>query len=348
MTAPGMPYRETPSGITAEQAAILAQQTAFAQQQQQLRNQLVAVLLQLWAGVAASNVFSPQAAGKFIANLLPVSIGAQRAMSAITVAQLNQMVAPPTPIYIAPEGVTGEALRGKDPAQVYERPFATVRYQLSRGKTIGQAIDAGRRRAQDIVASDLQLAHTHTARDYLVEAQQRQQEARRTLRERYPRNRLGGPVTEPAPRRNRTLIGYRRQLGTNPNHCALCVLASTQRYRIGTLQPMHPNCSCTVVPLFADEMQHGPHVIDPDLAERVHDIVRRDLGEKYVDPGGRLGDAHYRDILITHEHGELGPVLGVRGQFFQGPNELRLDHRRVNPKPEPPQSPVEPTNLDDL
>lgn len=313
-----------------------AQQAAYAQQQAQLRAQLIGALAMIYAGSVAANVFSPAAAARFVAQMLPVSLAAQRTMAAITQAQLQALTQPPRPIIIAPQAVTGAALRGVDPAAYYERPFKTIRYELSRGKTLGEAIDAGRRRAESIAATDLELAHTHTASRYLEELQRRQQELQTEFGRRIAERRAAQQqvTREPALNTDRRVVGYRRQLSSNPNHCALCLLASTQRYRIGTLMPIHPGCGCIVVPIFAGEP--ASHVVDPNLARQVHDVVRRDLGQSYVDAGGRLGDAHYRDIIITNEHGELGPVLGVRGQNFQGPEDLKLGHERVNPEAEAP------------
>lgn len=132
-------------------------------------------------------------------------------------------------------------------------------------------------------------------------------------------------------------------LSNNPNHCALCLLTSTVRYTRANLMPIHPGCGCRVLPIYGSE---DPGVVLNDrFAEGVHGIVRRDLGESYVDPGGRFGDAHYRDIIITNTHGELGPVLGVRGQHFQREPSRpgRLGHTRVNPMMQP-----EPEDAQDL
>lgn len=327
MSSPGMPSREIPSGLTAEQAMIVASQQAYQQQQERLRAAMIASALALWANAAATGALSPAAATKWVSSLMPVALGGQRAVSAVTQAQLNAQVRPDTPISISPASVTGANLRGVDPETVYERPFATVRNALSQGKPMAQALDAGRRRAQSVVATDMQLAHTHTARSYLREAQDRL-----IGRQRDPSTRPRPSAPPGARSRQRTVTGYRRQLSSKPNHCALCVLASTQRYRIENLMPIHPGCGCTVTPIFGQSQ----HVMDPRMAREVHDIVRRDLGESYVDAGGRLGDAHYRDIIVTNEHGELGPVLGVRGQHFQGrPGGPRhLGHVRVNPPDE--------------
>lgn len=84
--------------------------------------------------------------------------------------------------------------------------------------------------------------------------------------------------------------------------CELCLLASTQRYHAGDLLPIHNRCGCDVEPLFGT---HDPgQIINPDLLDRVN--AARESG---VD-------------VVVHEHGELGPVLAVRGQSFDGPDDI--------------------------
>ena len=334
------PIIDVPAGLTAEQAAVVASQQVFQAQQQQLRAQLAAALIAVWAGVASAQAFNPQAAAKFVASILPISLGAQRAMSAITVAQMNRMVGPPTPIVIAPDAVTGPALRQRDPADYYERPFREVKWRLSQGKPLGEALDAGRRRAESIAQTDLQLAHTHTARSYLDEARARTARRREAWKALPPRERRNTP--RPTTGSAGTVVGYRRVLSNRPNHCALCVLASTQRYHRENLMPIHPGCGCTVAPVFSTDDRSDQLVLDPSLAQEVDNIIRRDLGEDYLDrnrsksKGGRSGPDLYKDIVVTNDHGELGPVLGVRGHHFErDPGRPgHLGHIRVNPKPE--------------
>lgn len=309
MTSPGLPTREIPAGVTAEQAAILAAQATYQAQQEQLRQQLAAAVIALWASATQFGDFSPGQAAEWVERILPISLGAQRAMTAITVAQLNQMHQPPAPIIVLP--VVGEALRGKDPVEVYERPFREIRWRLSQGKTVEQAVRAGQRRALSIATTDLQLAHTTTAQRYI-------QQSRRE---------------RPGP--HGKIVGYRRVLSNNPNHCALCVLASTLRYtRPDIKMAIHPGCGCSVMPIYGD-FDPGT-TLDDERVVALHEIIRRDLGEKYVNADARSGQALYRDIVITHQHGELGPVLGVRGQHFErDPNRPgRLGHNRVNPRPD--------------
>lgn len=303
-----MPTRDIPAGLTAEQAAILSAQATYQAQQEQLRAQLAAAVIAIWASVAQGGVFSPTEAAIWVERILPISQGAQRAMTAITVARLNQMHQPPEPIIVLP--TPPEQLRRRPPAEVYARPFNEIRYRLSQGKTVQQAVRAGQRRALSIAQTDLQLAQTQTAQRYLQDSAKR------------PTGPRGA------------IVGYRRVLSNNPNHCALCMIASTLRYTRDNLMAIHPGCGCTVMPIWGD---HDPGTT---LNERylldVHEIVRRDLGDKYVNSDARSGAAAYRNIIITHTHGELGPVLGVRDHDYTGPNDIpRLGHQRLNPLPEP-------------
>lgn len=311
MSAPGLPTREIPAGITAEQAAILAAQATYQAQQEQLRQQLAAAVIAIWAGSMVPGVFNPAEAARWVDRILPISLGAQRAMTAITVARLNQLHAPPQPIVVSPTLTTGEAIRGREPRSYYDRPFKEIRWRLSQGKTVEQAVRAGQRRALSIATTDLQLAQTKTAQRYIEDS---------TRRPSGPKGRI---------------VGYRRVLSNNPNHCALCLLTSTLRYRRADLMPIHPGCGCTVMPIWGTE--DPGQTLNGRFVSEVHEVVRRDLGESYVDAGGRLGDAHYRDIIITNTHGELGPVLGVRGHHFERDPDRpgRLGHQRVNPRPEP-------------
>lgn len=298
MTAPAPPQG------TATAAAAAGTATAYEQQQQQLREQLAAAMLALYAGTVVGGMPDPAAIARFIQRMLPISVAAQRAMSTLTIAQLQAQVRPVTPIRVIPESVTTpEVLRGQPADVVYARPFKEIRWQLDQGKTVEQAIEAGRRRAQSIILTDLQLAKTHTAREYLDRAAEQ------------PANRV---------------VGFRRVLSSNPNHCALCILASTQRYHSFDLLPIHPGCGCDVAPILGTS--DPGQVLDAETAESVHEAIRRDLGDKYVQAGGR-GPALYRDIVIVNDHGEIGPVLGVRGQNFAGDY---LPHRRLNAEPEPP------------
>lgn len=76
------------------------------------------------------------------------------------------------------------------------------------------------------------------------------------------------------------------------------------------------NCDCNVAPIVGD---HDPgHVINEPLLEGAHAAIQERFGTS--DRSARIPD--YRDVLVTHEHGELGPILARRGDAFMGPSDL--------------------------
>lgn len=107
-----------------------------------------------------------------------------------------------------PLRATTEALRGVSDETLYARPFATMHDTLSKGGTVTNAIAAGGDRLRSIVATNLQLAKTHAGRRAMQSG--------------------GVQMTERVP--------------TGRENCALCVIASTQRYWASDLQPIHPGC----------------------------------------------------------------------------------------------------------
>ncbi|MGC5411127.1 hypothetical protein ACPXCX_46730, partial [Streptomyces sp. DT225] len=175
-----------------------------------------------------------------------------------------------------------EELRGVPPSEVYRRPFVQMWTALSRGHDLVDAIDQGRTRLLSITETDLQLARTHAARASME--------------------------------RGRVQF-FRRRLSSGKN-CALCTIASTQRYRVESLMPIHPGCHCKPEPLPGN--QDPGQVIDEQLLREAHAAVAKGVGQS--DAGGRSPD--YRDVIITREHGEYGPLLAVRRQNFTGPDDI--------------------------
>ena len=161
--------------------------------------------------------------------------------------------------------------RGVDPRTVYRRPAVDVYTALAAGKPLPQAAAEGRLRLTQLIGGDMQLAKVHASR-----------QAMRS----YPEE---GQF-------------YRRVL-TGRENCALCVVASTQRYYRGDLMPIHPGCDCGVQPLPPGLAVN--QVIDKDLLEQVHQITADRLGVSARD--GRTPD--YRKLLTVNEHGEYGPTL---------------------------------------
>lgn len=161
--------------------------------------------------------------------------------------------------------------RGVDPRIVYRRPAVDVYTALAAGKPLPQAAAEGRLRLTQLIGGDMQLAKVHASRQSMRG---------------YPEE---GQF-------------YRRVL-TGRENCALCVVASTQRYYRGDLLPIHPGCDCDVQPLPPGLAVN--QVIDEDLLEQVHQITADRLGVS--DRGGRTPD--YRKLLTVSEHGEYGPTL---------------------------------------
>ena len=161
--------------------------------------------------------------------------------------------------------------RGVDPRIVYRRPAVDVYTALAAGKPLPQAAAEGRLRLTQLIGGDMQLAKVHASRQSMRG---------------YPEE---GQF-------------YRRVL-TGRENCALCVVASTQRYYRGDLLQIHPGCDCGVQPLPPGLAVN--QVIDEDLLEQVHQITADRLGVS--DRGGRTPD--YRKLLTVSEHGEYGPTL---------------------------------------
>ena len=238
------------------------------------------------ASYAGQGDYRDAAAAAFVAQTVPAVQAAQQTMASLTSAYLAHMIASTAGGSSAPIGVSADVLstlRGVDPAEVYRRPYVQVWTDIAQGKDFPAAVAAGGRRAASLAATDLQMAKTKAAQVVMQH---------------------DGRVT-----------GYRRVL-VGAHSCALCVLASTRWYSRGDLSPIHPACDCAVEPLF------GGAQPDEIPAAELHAIVSRDLGANYVSASGAQGPVNYRDIVITHDHGELGPVLGVRGQHFTGPSDI--------------------------
>lgn len=295
-----------PAGQYTTEAALVAQYNA---QARQVRATLAALLGRLWGSLRGDYRAVNEA--RFVAQAVPASQGAQRAMSALTAAYLARMVAAgtgtaPRPPVVPQRAVTGEALRGVDPAVVYRRPLEQARYALSRGKSPAQAGQVGLRRAQSLAATDTQLAKTHTARQVMA---------------------ADGRV-----------VGYRRVL-TGAENCGLCVVASTLRYHVKDLMPIHPGCDCACSPVIGHrdpgltintaqvaegaqavgETRGGVKVYQPgdtldlgDLLEPVHAAIEDRFGTSYRD----AREIDYRKVITVHRHSEIGPVLSVTGHRF--------------------------------
>ena len=188
--------------------------------------------------------------------------------------------------------------RGVAPAMVYRRPAIELYTALSKGTPYTRAVAQGGHRLADLALTDMQMAKVRQA-DVSLKA--------------------------------KNVTSYRRVLSGREN-CALCVIASTQRYRVGNLSPIHPGCDCEV-----DELPVGWNpdqiVVDQDLLDDTYaeiaaqldhaSVTReaRDLGLGKTDARGRpVSD--YTDLIVTREHGEYGPTLAWRSQRFTSAEDI--------------------------
>ncbi|RNL66251.1 hypothetical protein EFK50_01090 [Nocardioides marmoriginsengisoli] len=91
--------------------------------------------------------------------------------------------------------------------------------------------------------------------------------------------------------------------------CGLCLAASLQVYTIGQLLPIHVRCKCLTMPIIGG--------VDPAKG-----LNEEDRNAAYAE-AGETGKSALSNVRVqVHEHGELGPVLTVKGQKFTGPKDL--------------------------
>lgn len=287
---------------------------------------------------------------QWLARAVPIVTAAQTQAAGLGIAYIAAATrTPPTDPIDVPVLVTG-LRNGTTLDTVYERPVVTARRALAEGRSLADALDIGAERLDGTVRADVQLA--------------------------------GRASTHEAMRRTPGVTGYRRV--TDGKACRLCLLASTQRYTLEHLMPIHNRCGCSVLPIYgtvdrsgvidkelltklkaegaSDEMYFSKSIFrlnrqsraateraasardellteaDPArrrrLEQRARDWDRKaeqyraDAAQKRVErtefrkQRERPPAEQYRDEVAVHVHGELGPVLGVRGQQFTGEHDL--------------------------
>ncbi|MGH3448909.1 MAG: hypothetical protein ACRDP4_14925, partial [Nocardioidaceae bacterium] len=260
---------------------------AWERQVADVRRRVVAVCVRMWRSEGS---YRDASARRFADAITPVILAGQVRTAHLTEVYLTQLIAR----YLAEfrsmaEGVaTPESYsrKGTDPADVYRRPFADVWRSLAAGMPLDEAVADGQRRLVSIASTDMQLAKTHAAQRTLTRAQ----------------HRTGQPMW------------YERTL-TGAENCAMCVVASTQRYQAAELLPIHPGCDCGM----RGHVGHAPNqVIHSDRLEMLHDTLNKELGVS--DRAGKAPD--YRKIVTVAEHGEYGPTLTIGRHDFKGPEEV--------------------------
>lgn len=260
-------------------------QQQLAAQRTRLSEQLIAALTALFGALGS---WRDTDADRFTRQAAPLVQGAQQALAGLVAAWLAQTASQQTgQTVLAPVIPTSAIteLRGISTSEVYRRPFRELWAALAEGKTLAEAVQQGQSRLRELADGDLQSTYAHANREGM---------------QRLPEQ------AQPT--------GWRRVL-QGSSSCALCVLASTHRYTISDLNPIHPRCDCTVQPIYGRDEARAA---DDARLERVHQAAAELTGQR--DRSGRRSD--YRQIQITHEHGELGPMLARPGDHFTGPAEI--------------------------
>ena len=106
--------------------------------------------------------------------------------------------------------------------------------------------------------------------------------------------------------------GWRRVIHpelTRSGTCGLCIVAADRIYHRSELMPIHDRCVCTVSPVI--------NGVDPGYS-----LNRSDLQALYKLVGGTQAKQLSNARIAVHHHGELGPVLTVRGQHFRSASDV--------------------------
>lgn len=180
--------------------------------------------------------------------------------------------------------------RGLPAEEVYRRPATTLYTALSNDTPMALAVAEGSNRLGSLIATDLQMAKVRQAQRSLQSAG----------------------------------IGAFIRVLTGNENCALCVIASTQRYRTDDLSPIHPGCDCSVDAL-PPGFDPDEQIVNAELLEMTHAAIdqklgaadrgARDLGLAKVSSSGKpISD--YTDLILTRTHGEYGPTLSWSDEKF--------------------------------
>lgn len=94
--------------------------------------------------------------------------------------------------------------------------------------------------------------------------------------------------------------------------CGMCVHSAGAVHDPSTPMALHPRCACGVLPVIGEN--------DPAAA-----MNNTDLTGLYNQVGNDEADKLRAVIAVTHQHGELGALLGVEGQHWRSPSDVDND-----------------------
>lgn len=263
---------------------------------ERLQNDAVNAAIAAWRGLGS---YRDDDVARFKRLVVPVIQAQQQRMAALTAAfhsQVGKERGDDVPMVLLDAASVAEP-RGVPADVVYQRPAVEIYVALAAGVAYPNAVDASVNRLRQIVSSDMQLVKT--------------KQSDRSL--------------------SAGLFQYYRRTLTGTENCALCVIASTQRYKVGNLMPIHPGCNCGVDNVTSD--WKPDLVLDPELLDDTHgrisqflgasDSNARDLGAgKVVQYKDGIRAADYTELIVSRDHGELGPQLRWRTDKFTGPDDL--------------------------
>ena len=276
--------------LTQPQSELLA---GYIGRSQALHNQLIGRARNYWANVG---YLTDREVELLIERMGWLSTAANTRMSTLTEAYLTRYAAISGGELAAGSAtdISTMALRGISEAELFDRVPKTVFGALARKDPFTKAKDLGWNRLESLLATSLQLSKTHTSQNVLDR--------------------------EPRTPRGQRIVGYRR-VTAGYNACALCLVASTQRYRRGDLMPIHPACRCGVIPVIGDK--DPGLILDRETLDQVHARMAETFGGKsegarrFTTAEGEL--MSYRDVILTRTNSEIGPVLTVKKHKFYQP-----------------------------
>lgn len=217
--------------------------------QRRLREKVATAVLGAWDQLGS---YGPEEESAWLALVLPVVLGAQRASVLLTNQFLARAVGRP-PLAIPLDTVSGRAIRnGTPPREVYRRALVSVWADMKNGTMWEDAVAKGGERASVAAQTDVQLAMRSTLREV-------------------------GRVDD-------RIVGFKRV--PDSDACEFCRLIAGRRYLKSDLLPVHPRCGCGVdVITQADRGDFAGKVEnDLDLPPGVTVAEHGELGPMLVNP----------------------------------------------------------------
>lgn len=259
---------------------------------QAVRARVLAYVTAVWS---SSPAFRDADVDRIVARIVPVVRAGQMQVAQLTDSYIGGIAAASGVSFSTGVLPNVADYRGVPADVVYRRPAVQAYTALSQGASFADAVSQGLDRLVSIASTDIQQA----------------------------KNRQAQAST------SRSGFNYFQRRLTGNENCAFCVIASTQRYHRGDLMPLHPGCDCGVLPF--NSAKDPGQIINPELLAQTHELIDQKLG--YSDRGAREAGLNkqtssgkpisdFTELVVTHEHGELGPTLAWRGEHFTGPSDI--------------------------